>query len=222
MKFIMLTCLLLLSSFASAQETTPSPFAKWEKEIAAFEKQDEKMPDAKVDVVFVGSSSIRLWKLQESFPQVNAVNRGFGGSQLIDSVHFAPRIVLKYEPKIVVLYAGDNDLAGGKKPEQVVSDFRDFEKVVHDKLPKAKIIFVAVKPSIARIKNIANIEATNKLIAAECAKDAERLVFLDIAPLMKNAQGELDPALFAKDGLHLSPAGYAKWDALLLPHLETK
>ena len=208
----------LLAAGVNAQEAKPSPFAKWEKDIAALEKQDA--PDAKHEIVFVGSSSIRLWKLDESFPGLKLLNRGFGGSELADSVHFAPRIVLKYEPKIVVLYAGDNDLANGKKPEQVAADFVAFEKVVHDKLPKTKIIYVAVKPSIARWKNIANVMATNKLIAAECAKDAERLVFLDIAPLMLGANGEPDPSLFVKDGLHLSPAGYAKWNEKLLPLLK--
>src|SRR5690242_4123501 len=101
-------------------------FSRWEKDIAAFEKSDRDRPPPKNAVLFVGSSSIRLWDLAKSFPDVPTINRGFGGSQLADSVHFAPRIVLPYEPRVVVLYAGDNDLAAGKTPEQVHADFRAF------------------------------------------------------------------------------------------------
>src|SRR5438270_868126 len=99
-------------------------FTRWEKEIAVFEKQDQAKAPPRGGVVFVGSSTIRLWKLDKSFPELHALNRGFGGSQLADSVHFAPRIVLKYEPRVVVLYAGDNDLAARKTPEQVFADFQ--------------------------------------------------------------------------------------------------
>jgi lysophospholipase L1-like esterase len=156
--------------------------------------------------------------VKESFPDLDIINRGFGGSQTIDSVHFAPRIVLPYEPKIVVLYAGDNDLAVGKSPETVAADFADFVKVVHEKLPKTKIVYIAVKPSIARWKNIENVRAANKLVAEQCSTN-DKLEFLDIAPLVMGDNGEPDPAMFVKDGLHLSPAGYAKWTAKLKPHL---
>jgi lysophospholipase L1-like esterase len=120
---------------------------------------------------------------------------------------------------VVVLYAGDNDLNAGKSPEQVAADFDAFRRVVHDKLPKTKIVYVAVKPSIARWKLIDKVRATNELIAKACAADAERLVFLDIAPLMLGENGEPNPEMFVKDGLHLSPLGYERWSAALRPHL---
>ncbi len=101
-------------------------FDRWEKSIAAFEKQDKENPPPMNGVVFAGSSSIRLWDLKKSFPDLDAINRGFGGSQIIDSVHFAPRIIVKHKPRMVVLFAGDNDLNAGKSPEQVLEDFRAF------------------------------------------------------------------------------------------------
>ena len=205
---------------AQEQPAKPHPSAKWEPNIAKFEKQDETAPPAKGGIVFVGSSSIVGWKLDQAFPNLSAINRGFGGSQLADSVYYADRVVTKYEPKIVVLYAGDNDLKGGKKPEQIAADFDEFVERVHAKLPETKIIYVAVKPSIARWNLIEQVRATNKLIADACAKDAERLVFLDIQPLMYADNGEPDPALFVADGLHLSAEGYARWNKLLLPHLK--
>src|SRR5690606_31638453 len=110
----------------------PSPFARWEKAISAFEEQDRKSPPPKGAVLFVGSSSIRLWNLEKSFPHHSTINRGFGGSQIADSVHFADRLILKHEPKVIVSYAGDNDISAKKSPERVASDFQSFVKVVHD------------------------------------------------------------------------------------------
>jgi hypothetical protein len=125
-------------------------FSRWEKDIAAFEMKDKESPPPKGAVLFAGSSSIRLWDLKKSFPTLEAINRGFGGSQIADTTHFAPRIILKTEPRIIVLYAGDNDLAAGKKPDQVSKDFQAFAQVVHKQLPKTRIVFVAIKPSPAR------------------------------------------------------------------------
>lgn len=212
-------CVSLVSP-SRAEEKPASPFAKWEKAIAAFEKQDEAKAPPKDAIVFVGSSSIVKWKLADYFSDIAYIQRGFGGSQLADSVHFAPRIVTKYEPKTVVLYAGDNDLASGKTPEQVAADFDAFVKVVREKLPETKVIFIAIKPSVARWKMIDKVRAANKLIADACAKDEKRLVFLDIQPLMYGVNGEPDPALFIKDGLHLSDQGYDRWAEKLKPLLK--
>jgi hypothetical protein len=99
-------------------------FSKWEKAIVAFEQQNRQKPHPQNAIVFVGSSSIRLWKLQKLFPDLQTINRGFGGSQIADSVHFAERIILKHKPRIVALYAGDNDIAAGKSPMQVAADFK--------------------------------------------------------------------------------------------------
>src|SRR5438874_2421313 len=111
-------------------------FARWEKTIAAMEKRDQAKPPPKNAILFAGSSSIRNWNLPKSFPGVPVVNRGFGGSQIADSTHFAPRILLKHEPRLIVFYAGDNDIAAGKSPEQVAADFKDFAQTIHAKLPK--------------------------------------------------------------------------------------
>src|SRR5437867_2700351 len=101
-------------------EAPPNPSTKWEKEIAAFEQADREHPPEKGGIVFVGSSSIRKWTtLAADFPRHRVLNRGFGGSELADSVYFADRIVLPYEPRLVVLYAGGNDINAGKTPEQV-------------------------------------------------------------------------------------------------------
>lgn len=193
-------------------------FSRWEKDIAAFERRDRDKAPPKTPVVFVGSSSIRLWDLSKSFPRLSALNRGFGGSQLADVVHFAPRIVLKYDPRLIVLYAGDNDLAAGKTPQRVFADFQDFAKIVQEKLPKTRIVFISIKPSLRRWASIDKIRQTNGLIEAACKKD-KRLVYLDIATPMLGEDGKPRRELFAEDGLHLNAKGYAVWAERLKPYL---
>lgn len=194
-------------------------FSRWEKDIATFEKRDREKAPPKDPIVFVGSSSIRLWNLSKSFPGLPALNRGFGGSHMADVVHFAPRIVLKYEPRLIVLYAGDNDIAAGKTPERVRDDFRAFVKIVHDKLPKVRIVYICIKPSLRRWALIDKIRKANALVEAECKKE-DRLVYLDIAPPMLGDDGKPRRELFAEDGLHLDTKGYAVWAERLKPYLE--
>src|SRR5262249_31053266 len=111
-------------------------FAKWEKEIAAFEQSDHTNPPPKGALLFIGSSTIRLWKsLAQDFPEQRVINRGFGGSEILDATHFAERIVFPCEPRMIFLRAGGNDLNAGKSPEQVFADFKAFVTRIHGKLP---------------------------------------------------------------------------------------
>ncbi len=199
---------------------------KWEKDIARFEAADKENPPKKGQVLFVGSSSIRLWNLKKSFPDLDAINRGFGGSQIEDSTHFADRIVLPYEPRLIVMYAGDNDIAFGKSPAQVADDFKAFVAKARggksaESARPAPIIYVAIKPSIARWKLVDKVREANKLIREFCEK-GDKLTFLDIDTPMIGNDGKPRAELFVKDNLHLSEAGYKVWDALLKPHLEKK
>jgi lysophospholipase L1-like esterase len=202
---------------ARADEKTN--FDRWEKEIAGLEKQDASSPAPKGGIVFVGSSSIRLWNLKKSFPDLDAINRGFGGSKIADSTHFAPRLVLKHAPRLVVFYAGDNDIGGGNSPEQVLADFKAFVAVVHKDLPKTRIAFIAIKPSIARWKLVDKIRQANTLVETFSKQD-ERLAFIDVFKPMLGEDGKPRAELFAKDGLHLNDKGYELWASLLKPQLE--
>jgi lysophospholipase L1-like esterase len=194
-------------------------FARWEKAIAAFELHDRNRPPPKHAVLFVGSSSIRLWDLSKSFPDLKAINRGFGGSEIADSVYFAPRIIINYEPRTIVLYAGDNDIAAGKAPERVFADFKAFVKTVRKGLPKTPIAYISIKASIRRWGLIDKIRKANGLIEAYC-KDGERLLYIDVVGPMLGKDGKPRPELFAKDGLHLNAKGYALWASILKPHLK--
>ena len=193
--------------------------ARWEATIAKFEAQDKQSPPPKNGVLFVGSSSIRLWDLDKWFPNANAINRGFGGSEVSDSLHFVDRIVLPHKPRVIVMYAGDNDIAKGVAPGDVAKNFADFVRAVHQELPKAKIVYVAVKPSLKRWSLIDKVRDTNKQIAEQCKRNA-LLEFVDIDTPMIGDDGKPRPELFAKDGLHLSDKGYAMWSQLVAPHIK--
>jgi lysophospholipase L1-like esterase len=209
---------LLLATAARAQQP-PKGFERWEKDIQAFEQRDKDKPPPKGAVLFAGSSSIRLWDVVKSFPDLETVNRGFGGSQIADSTHFAARLILPHRPRTVVLYAGDNDLAVGKTPEQVLADFQAFVRAVHKELPKTKVLFLAVKPSPSREKLMDAQRKANGLIEAICKQD-ERLIYVDVFTPMLDKDGKPRPELFVKDGLHLNEDGYRLWTALLKPHLK--
>jgi lysophospholipase L1-like esterase len=193
----------------------------WAAAIEKFQQHDAQEPPAPGGIVFVGSSSIRMWDLKKSFPDLPAINRGFGGSHLCDVAHYADPLVIKHKPRLVVLYAGDNDIGSGKKPEQVQKDFRDFIEKMHKALPETRIIFISIKPSIARWKFANAMRATNKLIAEDCEKD-KLAEILDVWPVMLCQDGAPRPELFRDDKLHMSDAGYAEWTKLLKPKLEAK
>lgn len=187
---------------------------RWEAEIAKFEALDKQSPPATGGVLFVGSSSIRMWDLEKSFPGQGYLNRGFGGSQIADTTHFADRIVVPYQPRIVVLYAGDNDLAGNKTPEQVAADFRAFVAKVRGALPETRIVYIGIKPSIARWKLVEKVRAANRLIAA-ATEDDPKSAFVDVDAPMIGDDGLPRRELFREDGLHMTTAGYELWTSLV-------
>jgi lysophospholipase L1-like esterase len=202
---------------ATAALATPD---QWTADIDKFTAADAAQPPLAGAVVFVGSSSIRLWdSLAADFPAITAINRGFGGSELADSVFYADRIVIPYRPRLVVLYAGENDIRAGKSPETVLADFQAFRAKVHAALPKARIIFLALKESPSRAQVRPQVLAANRLIAADCATDP-RCTFVDVATPLLDAAGNYRLELFRDDKLHLKPAGYAIWTRVLAPHLQ--
>ncbi len=221
MKRLLAAALLLSLGAARAAEPVPDPFAKWDKEIAGIEKRLKDAPPKPGGVFFVGSSSIRLWDVKKSFPDLAAANVGFGGSEIRDSTHFAARILLPFEPGAVVFYAGDNDIANKRTPEQVADDFAEFAKSVHAKAPKCRILFVAIKPSPSRWKMYEAQSKANASIREFCAKD-ERRIYLDAVKPMLGDDGKPIPELFLKDELHLGAKGYEIWTAAVTKALAAK
>ncbi|MEP9359371.1 SGNH/GDSL hydrolase family protein [Sphingomonas sp. KR3-1] len=203
---------------------TPAPIEKqpFAAEIAAFEARDALAHPAKGGVLFLGSSSIRMWTdVAHDFPGMKVLNRGFGGSTIPDSVRYLDRIVIPYAPKTIVFYAGDNDLEAGHSPEQVAGDFQMLVSKVHAKLPRTRILFISIKPSLSRWKLIEQIRATNALVLGYVATDPA-LTYVDIVPAMLGPDGKPRPELFREDGLHMTRAGYDIWRKAVAKALKAK
>jgi lysophospholipase L1-like esterase len=220
MRSLVLLSLLCLARlpFAFADEPLTG-FAKWEKEIAAYEAADQKEPPPKGGIVFVGSSSIRLWKtLAQDFPRHRVLNRGFGGSEMADSVHFADRIVLAYEPRMIVVYAGGNDINAGKTPEQVFDAFKAFVAKVRAKQPDTPIAYISIAGNPARWAQVERVKAANGLIAGYC-QAGPHLQFIDVFTAMLGPDGLPKPDIFVADRLHMNPEGYKIWTGIIGPLL---
>jgi len=146
------------------------------------------------------------------------INRGFGGSHLADVTHYADRIVRPYAARVIVLYAGDNDIAAGLAPEQVRDDFRTFVRRIRGHGSRSPIVFLSIKPSRARWEHWPAMQRANALIARDCS-GGDNLHFVDVGRVLLGSDGQPRDELYAGDRLHLSEAGYAAWTAELTPVL---
>jgi lysophospholipase L1-like esterase len=203
---------------AEQQTPAPDPQAKWEKDIQAFELWDRKNSFPADAVLFVGSSSIRMWETRQCFPDLPVINRGFGGSQISEITPLVPRVVFPYRPRAIVFYAGDNDIAAGKSPQAIADDYRDFVRRVREKLADTPIYFLSIKPSPSRWSMWINASQANTLIRDFCRTNAG-LHFVDLAGCLLQENGSPNPVLFLPDNLHLNAQGYKIWTQTLAPLL---
>jgi lysophospholipase L1-like esterase len=218
-RYIWLFCLLAwFAGLTRLEGQTNLAVVKWRSELAAFAESDRTNPPPHGAILFLGSSSFRKWTtMAQDFPGKQVINRGFGGSEVADSVALVDQLVFPYEPRMIVFYAGDNDLAFGKSPEQVVADYRAFVDKVHARLPKTVIAYLSIKPSLLRWRLRDEIMAVNREIKAMPDKE---LRFIDIYPLMLGADGKPKRELFLMDGLHPSAKCYQMWAGVIKPYLD--
>jgi lysophospholipase L1-like esterase len=217
-------CLLIVLNAARGQEPNAPAVVdpdRFEADIRKFEQADLASPPPVGANLFVGSSSIRRWKLDASFPNFTCINRGFGGSEMSDSAKYVERIVIPARPKVVVLYAGDNDIAKKKTPTTVRDDYRVFRDTLHKALPATKIVVIGLKPSPSRWKLREEAQEANRLLQIE-TKEGQNQVFVDVWAAMLDDAGLPREDLYVEDKLHLSDAGYKIWNDLLTPHLTLK
>ena len=208
----LLLILALLPSLAQACADRPG---QWREDIAAFAAADHAHPPPAHPVVFVGSSSIRMWSsLAADFPGRAVINRGFGGSRIPDATYYADRLLAPYHPRAIVLYAGDNDLAEGCTPEQVRDAFAAFVRRARSLDARVPIAFIAIKPSVARKSLLPEIRQANALVR-EYARSQKGVDYLDVFTPMLGADGKPQPKWFGADGLHMNRQGYRLWTSLV-------
>ena len=193
-------------------------------DIAAFKKQDSISFPPKKAILFIGSSSFTMWKdVSDYFPGYTIINRGFGGSTFLDVIRYTDDIVFPYQPKQVVIYCGENDLAfSDSVTAQIV--FQRFEELfgmIRSRLPKASILYVSIKPSPSRQNLLPKMREANGRIRSFLNKK-KRTAFVDIYPEMINDEGKPRPELFIGDQLHMNKEGYLIWQKAIKPYLLKK
>lgn len=206
--------------FSEAAYDIVTSCIKWQKDMEAFAKLDAAQPPVKGGIVFVGSSSIRRWDtLAADFPDHRVVNRGFGGSELFDTVNYFDRAVLPHQPRLIVLYAGGNDLNAGKTPERIEADFRALVALVKKKLPATRLAYISSAGNPARWKQVESVRDLNRRIEA-LAKADPQLTYINVFDPMLGADGLPQPDIFVEDRLHMNAKGYALWQRVIAPHLK--
>ncbi|MDM0018642.1 SGNH/GDSL hydrolase family protein [Variovorax saccharolyticus] len=195
--------------------------ARWQGELASFAAADRERQPAPGGVLFVGSSTIRMWsRLADDFRQQPVViNRGFGGSTMADCSLFAADLVVRYKPRLVLVYAGDNDLAEGRTPLQVLESFAQFASTVRAGLPDTRIAYISVKPSPSRAKLLPGVRETNHIIEAYLQR-LPNSDYIDVYTPMMGADGRPRAELFRGDQLHLNDEGYRLWQSVIAAHLQ--
>jgi lysophospholipase L1-like esterase len=179
---------------------------------------DRESPPPACPVLFVGSSSIRMWEsLAEDMAPLPVLNRGFGGSKISEASLYFERVVAPYRPRAIVFYAGENDLDAGETPDAAAAHFRRFLELKRSRLGSTPVFYISAKPSKSRLSQLDRQSQLNASIRALAGKD---LTFIDVAtPMLSNGQPR---DLYVEDGLHMNADGYAIWRGLVRDALEDK
>jgi lysophospholipase L1-like esterase len=193
----------------AAQQADPDP-ARFADAIDRFSASDQQNTAPTGAVLFVGSSTIRGWDTAARFPGTTVLNRGFGGSHISDVNHYIGETVLRYRPRVVVFYAGDNDIGAGKSNDQVWEDYQAFVAAVQDASPSTQIAFLTIKPSLSRWALWPQMDGFNERVREQAASHPG-LHYIDTATPMLGEDGEPMPHFFVADGLHMTSAGYDLW-----------
>jgi lysophospholipase L1-like esterase len=214
--FVFVTVLCLSSeAYADAPDPNPGRFAK---DIETFAVWDSKNSFPENAILFVGSSSVRFWPTATAFPGKPIINRGFGGSEMSDVIHFYDQVIKPYAPTKIFLYAGDNDIGRGKMADQVLEDYKELVAMVRSDFPKVDLIYISIKPSKLRWDKWPQMVEANRMVR-EYAESHPNLGYADLATPLLDADGN-PRDVFVDDGLHLNERGYFLWQQALAPHLD--
>jgi lysophospholipase L1-like esterase len=205
----------------SKQDIKPVADQPFWNDIQNFKKQDSASFPPKNAILFIGSSSFTKWTdVQDYFPGYTIINRGFGGSTLLDEIRYVNDIVFPYEPKQIVIYCGENDLASSDSVTamMVVDRFKQLFQMIREK-GEAPIAYVSMKPSPSRRHLFSKMREGNQLIKGFLATQ-KNAAFIDVHQPMLNETGEPIPEIFLDDSLHMNAKGYAIWKKVIEPYLQ--
>ena len=217
-KTVLLGFILLLVALKVNAQITNS--GKWEQDIRQFEESDKANPPEEGVILFVGSSSIAMWKdLDDYFPDHKVLNRGFGGSQFEDLLYYADRVIFPYKPSKIFIYEGDNDIAAGDKPGKVFREAKELREMIARELPDVPVVFIAAKPSIARWNQRKDYKKMNRRLK-KYADNTRLTMFADVWEPMLDEDGKVYPDVFLEDDLHMNAKGYKIWQSVLAPFMD--
>lgn len=209
--------LLLFSATAFAQDKKP---AFW-NDIQRFKQQDSITAPPENAILLIGSSSFTMWRnVQQDFPGYTIINRGFGGSTLLDQIRYVDEIVFPYRPRQIIIYCGENDLAASDTVtgEEVARRFARLFEMIREKFPRTQISYVSMKPSPSRQLLLSKMMRGNELIKKFLASK-RRTGYIDVYREMIDDEGKPRTDIFLEDNLHMNKDGYAIWKKLITPHL---
>lgn len=219
MKKLLLKSCLLIACTCFIVIAQAQPFAD---EIAAFKKQDAVSFPPKDAILFVGSSSFRMWKdVQDYFPEHNIINRGFGGSALPDVIRYAEDIIFPYKPRQIVIYCGENDIASSDTVTamMVLDRFSTLFALIRKKMPDVPVAFISIKPSPSRWSMMDRMIKANGLIREYLMKQ-KAAKYINVWDSMLGPDASPMPGIFIEDNLHMNEKGYAIWQKIIEPYLE--
>jgi len=215
---------ILLFAIASSQAPSQLHAQPFKQEVAQFQKSDSIVMPPKGQIVFAGSSSFTKWKdVAMYFPGYPIINRGFGGATLVDLIYYVDESIVKYQPSQVFIYCGENDLADVDtvSPATVLSRFKTLHQILLKKLPKStEIVFVSIKPSIARWHLETKYLEANRIIK-DYVETQKHLRFLNIHNAMLDDNKEVLKDIFIADKLHMNPKGYQIWQKQFVSFLKS-
>ena len=197
------------------------------QEISRFQGEVDKLiaGDSAIDkkniILFTGSSSIRVWtSLKTDFPKYNVLNRGFGGSEMADLIHFADKLIMPYRPKQIFIYEGDNDINAGKSAGEILHEADKLLSLLRKKLPrKVEVVFISAKPSLKRWQLKDKYLDYNRKLEL-WTKQQGNVAFIDVWTPMLNTDGNVLNDLFIEDGLHMNKKGYEIWAKVIGPYIK--
>lgn len=216
-RIAIITLFLFLAAISAFGQQNNHPFAS---EIEAFEQADAKQMPPTNGILFVGSSSVRMWKsLEEDFPDKNVINRGFGGSTFADLLYYFDRLVLPYQPRQIFVYEGDNDTWTGVSMSKIFDQFKTFVTRVHQQMPETEIVFISIKPSPSRKKVFDEMHRANMLIKSYALLH-DKVKYVDVFHPMLTESGAIKSDIFIEDNLHMNAKGYDIWQKIIRPYLD--